>query len=248
MRPRICGRPRARTGLLALATGCLAALATIPAALAATASAPPLPLGQLPEATGALVEVTLAAMARRARAHMKLHIDDASLNVLDGQTVSVRGTLLPAQPGREVTLKLLGRRGWHTVAHSYTGARGRFRLRFKPGNLLSTRVEVRYSGDSRALPVRRVLGRLGVYRLAGASWYGGGGSLACGGYLTSSTMGVANKTLPCGTYVTLRYGGRSVRVPVVDRGPFVPGRDFDLTEATKRALGFEGVGQVWSSR
>lgn len=205
----------------------------------------PLPAEQLPSAP---VEVSLAAMARQARAHMKLHIGDASLNVLDGQAVAVYGTLQPARPGREVTLKLLGRRGWRTVAHSYTGARGRFTLRFKPHNLLSTRIEVRYAGDSRALPVRRVLGHLSVYRLAGASWYGGGGSLACGGYLTSSTMGVANKTLPCGTYVTLRYGARSVRVPVVDRGPYVPGRDFDLTEATKRALGFEGVGQVWSSR
>jgi rare lipoprotein A len=83
------------------------------------------------------------------------------------------------------------------------------------------------------------------FRPALASWYGGGGSLACGGYLTSSTMGVANKTLPCGTVVTIRYGGRSVRVRVIDRGPYVEGREFDLTEATKTALGFEGVGEIW---
>jgi hypothetical protein len=205
----------------------------------------PLPAEQLPSAP---VEVPIAAIARQARVHMKLRVGQASLNVLDGQAVTVRGALLPAQPGREVTLKMLGRHGWRTVTHSYTGGRGRFGLRFSPHSLLSARVEVSYAGDSTALPVRRVLGRLAVYRLAGASWYGGGGSLACGGYLTSATMGVANKTLPCGTFVTLRYGGRSVRVPVIDRGPFVPGRDFDLTEATKRALGFEGVGQVWSSR
>jgi rare lipoprotein A len=60
-------------------------------------------------------------------------------------------------------------------------------------------------------------------------------------------MGVANKTLPCGTLVTLRYDGRTVRVPVVDRGPYAAGRDFDLTEATKQTLGFGGVGQVWST-
>ena len=41
--------------------------------------------------------------------------------------------------------------------------------------------------------------------------------------------------------------GASVRVPVVDRGPYVAGREFDLTEATKDALGFGGVGQVWST-
>jgi rare lipoprotein A (peptidoglycan hydrolase) len=48
--------------------------------------------------------------------------------------------------------------------------------------------------------------------------------------------------------VTLRYNGRSVSVPVVDRGPYVAGREFDLTEATKQALGFGDTGQVWSTR
>ena len=61
------------------------------------------------------------------------------------------------------------------------------------------------------------------------------------------TLGVANRTLPCGTLVTLHYGSRTVRVPVIDRGPYVVGREFDLTEATKQALGFAGVGEVWST-
>jgi rare lipoprotein A (peptidoglycan hydrolase) len=121
-------------------------------------------------------------------------------------------------------------------------------LRYTPRRLLTEHVRVLFAGDPRDLAAQRSLGRLSSYRLAGASWYGGGGNLACGGQLTGSTMGVANKTLPCGTLVTLRYGGRSVRVPVVDRGPYVAGREFDLTEATKRALGFEGVGNVWSTR
>ena len=60
-------------------------------------------------------------------------------------------------------------------------------------------------------------------------------------------MGVANKTLPCGMLVTLHYGGHTVRVPVIDRGPYVEGREFDLTEATKNALGFGDTGQVWST-
>ena len=105
-----------------------------------------------------------------------------------------------------------------------------------------------FAGDALGQPAHRRLGRLNVYRLAEASWYGGGGGLACGGSLTSSTLGVANKTLPCGTLVTLRYNGRSVRVPVVDRGPYVAGREFDLTEATKQALGFGDTGEVWSTR
>jgi rare lipoprotein A (peptidoglycan hydrolase) len=44
--------------------------------------------------------------------------------------------------------------------------------------------------------------------------------------------------------VTLRHGGRTVRVRVVDRGPYVGGREFDLTAATKQRLGFSGVGTI----
>jgi rare lipoprotein A len=158
------------------------------------------------------------------------------------------GTSRSTLAGRTVELQRLGRHGWRALAHTVTGVRGRFVLRYTPHRLLSERVRVVFPGDARDRAARHNVGDLRSYRLAGASWYGGGGSLACGGQLTSYTMGVANKTLPCGTLVTLRYGGRQVSVPVVDRGPYVAGRDFDLTEATKRALRFEGVGEVWSTR
>jgi len=62
-------------------------------------------------------------------------------------------------------------------------------------------------------------------------------------------MGVANKTLPCGTHVRvcLNRSGPCVDVTVVDRGPYVTGREYDLTEATARAIGFmsRGVGPIW---
>jgi hypothetical protein len=170
------------------------------------------------------------------------------MNVLQGRSASVAGKLLPGRAGHLVELQLRDGRRWRTVAHGFTGARGRFRLRYAPRALRDQRLRVLFPGDGAAAASARRLGLLSVFRLASASWYGGGGSLACGGWLTGSTLGVANKTLPCGTLVTLRYGGHSIRVPVVDRGPYVAGRDFDLTEATKRAIGFEGVGEVWSSR
>ena len=131
------------------------------------------------------------------------------------------------------------REPWLDDRGSRTGnAKGRFQLRYVPRRTGSrARAPALLSGDALNLGAHRRLGWLNVYRLAEASWYGGGGGLACGGSLTSATMGVANKTLPCGTLVTLRYGGRSVRVPVVDRGPYVAGREFDLTQATKQALG-----------
>lgn len=179
---------------------------------------------------------TLAAGATTASA-------PASASILATTTRKIAGVA-----GQEVQLQALGAYGWRTLAHTRTGANGRFRLRYLPRETTSEQVRLRFGGDAEDLPVHRRLGALNVYRLAEASWYGGGGELACGGELTSATMGVANKTLPCGTEVTLRYDGRTVRVAVIDRGPYVAGREFDLTEATKQALGFGGVGEVWSTR
>jgi rare lipoprotein A (peptidoglycan hydrolase) len=61
-------------------------------------------------------------------------------------------------------------------------------------------------------------------------------------------LGVANRTLPCGSRVKLRYRGRTISVPVIDRGPYAAGRDFDLTEATKARLGFPDLGVLLASR
>ncbi|MDO8213027.1 septal ring lytic transglycosylase RlpA family protein [Conexibacter sp. CPCC 206217] len=80
-----------------------------------------------------------------------------------------------------------------------------------------------------------------VYRPGLASWYApssnGGSKTACGVRLTKTTIGVANKTLPCGTQVELYYHGKKIVAPVIDRGPFIDGRTWDLTKATHKALG-----------
>jgi len=186
---------------------------------------------------------SIAIVARTA-----LTVRGAQLNVLDGHPATVTGTLRPGLSGRVVALQTLAAHGWRTLARTRTGAQGHFKLRYVPWRDGSEQVRLSFAGDTYGLSTRRRMGRLNVFRLAAASWYGGGGQMACGGSLTSSTLGVANKTLPCGTLVTLRYGGRMVQVPVVDRGPYVEGREFDLTEATKQALGFGDTGQVWSTR
>jgi rare lipoprotein A (peptidoglycan hydrolase) len=82
-----------------------------------------------------------------------------------------------------------------------------------------------------------------------ASWYGAplyGNRTACGQTLRRSTLGVANKTLPCGTRVVFGYDGHWVRTRVIDRGPYVDKREWDLTEATADRLHFTnaGVGSV----
>jgi rare lipoprotein A len=189
---------------------------------------------------------TTPPLGRPVRTAMSVRRSE--LNVLDGHAATVTGTLRPGLAGRLVTLQARAGHGWRTVARARTRARGRFELRYLPYRTGSERVRLRFAGDATDLAAHRRLGWLNTYRLAAASWYGGGGGMACGGSLTSSTMGVANKTLPCGTIVSLRYGDRSVRVPVVDRGPYVAGREFDLTQATKQALGFGDTGVVWSSR
>lgn len=85
-------------------------------------------------------------------------------------------------------------------------------------------------------------------RPALASWYGlYGEGLACGGSLGFNQIGVAHKTLKCGTKVTISYRGRTIVAPVIDRGPFIAGREFDLSGAAARALHFDGVDTVWVS-
>jgi hypothetical protein len=67
---------------------------------------------------------------------------------------------------------------------------------------------------------------------------------ACGTILRADGLGVAHKTLPCGTEVIFVYHGRAIRVPVQDRGPYIPGREWDLSGATAEALHFPGLGPV----
>ena len=87
----------------------------------------------------------------------------------------------------------------------------------------------------------------GPYRSAGASWYGPGlwgNKTACGQTLRPRTLGVAHRSLPCGTAVKFVYKGRALVTQVIDRGPYAHGRAWDLTAAASEALGFEGVGMV----
>ncbi|MEO6206592.1 MAG: septal ring lytic transglycosylase RlpA family protein [Candidatus Limnocylindrales bacterium] len=79
------------------------------------------------------------------------------------------------------------------------------------------------------------------------SWYGPGfygQGTACGQTLTRSLVGVASRSLPCGTLVTFRTNGRVVTVPVVDRGPYVSDRIFDLTVGACRLLAHCYTGSI----
>ncbi len=74
-----------------------------------------------------------------------------------------------------------------------------------------------------------------------------GRETACGGVMRPDTQGVSHPTLPCGARIFLTFHGVRVLTQVVDRGPFEPGRQFDLTDALARRLGLRGVHPIqWS--
>lgn len=91
---------------------------------------------------------------------------------------------------------------------------------------------------------------VGSMRRQMASWYGPGfygNRTACGQTLKKSTVGVAHRSLPCGTKVVIGYKGRYLRTRVIDRGPYVKRRyerDWDLTRGAAHKLGFEGTDKV----
>ena len=132
-----------------------------------------------------------------------------------------------------------------------TNGRGRFDVRLQAVATGSYRVRARAKGNRKAAGSSDSSGKVTVYRRAVASWYGPGlygNRTACGQTLTPSTLGVAHKTMPCGTKLTLRHGNNTVRVKVIDRGPFAAGREFDLTSATRNRLGFGDTGTILTSK
>jgi rare lipoprotein A len=163
------------------------------------------------------------------------------LNVLAGGRAAVNGHLRSGAAGRRALLQRQSGHGWTTIDRAVTRPGGVFGFAFRPQRPGSAHLRVLVDAASRQI------GRLNVYRRAAVSWYGPGlygNKLSCGGRLTPGTLGVAHKTLPCGSHVTLRRGDRVIRVRVVDRGPYVGGREFDLTAATRSRLHFGGVGSL----
>jgi len=193
------------------------------------------------------VPAVAPAEAQTPTTEPALSITGARHHVLYGSKARVKGSLSTGETGRTVSIQLRSRKRWKTVARTRTGAGGRFITKWRGKRLGRFSLRVVAPGASS----RRLRGKVVVYRAASASWYGPGlygNKLACGGTLQPGTVGVANKTLPCGTKVTFRYHGHVARVPVIDRGPYVAGRDYDLTEATKHKLHFGSTGTVWSSK
>jgi rare lipoprotein A (peptidoglycan hydrolase) len=96
------------------------------------------------------------------------------------------------------------------------------------------------TGGAAAPAAKRKASKSRVHTTGIATWFGPGfygKKTACGQTLTPSVIGVAHRTLPCGTLVKVTYNGRAVTMPVLDRGPYSHiGADWDLTAGAAQAL------------
>ncbi|HEV7918332.1 MAG TPA: septal ring lytic transglycosylase RlpA family protein [Solirubrobacterales bacterium] len=164
-----------------------------------------------------------------------------------GNGIRVRG-LVKAGHGRALVslrVRRAGTKSWHGVARKRVDVGKKFALKWRGGR--PGRYVVRLTAQKSGKSSSDSLGTAYVYRSGHASWYGPGfygGRTACGQRLTASIVGVANKSLPCGTRVTFHLNGRTVTARVIDRGPFIAGRTWDLTPALKRKLHFGSTGTV----
>lgn len=92
----------------------------------------------------------------------------------------------------------------------------------------------------------QVLTGSGEWQVGVASHYSRNftGRGASGEAIGPYSMIVAHKTLPFGTLIEFEYKGKRAVARVVDRGPYTPGRDFDLGPGVVRVLDFSGVHEV----
>ena len=161
------------------------------------------------------------------------------------------GNVPASAAGQPVQIERLGRQTdwkWAITVSATVGPDGSFSAgwqtnhigRFSIRALVGAQTSAQPAAASPTLTVT-------VYRPSLATQYGPGfygQRTACGDALEPSTLGVANRSLQCGMPVAIYYNGHTLVVPVIDRGPYANGADWDLTEATGRALGIEGTAMI----
>ncbi len=176
----------------------------------------------------------------------------------DGMTIATRasailrhglvvtGVLPSAAAGQTVQIEVWGPKTkwiWQPVAAAVVAGDGSFSAVWWTNHIgrFSIRAVAGSGGAASAsagLPAVTVT----VYRPSLATLYGPGfygHRTACGIVLRRTTIGLANRTLPCGTPVAVYYQGQTLVVPVIDRGPYAHHADWDLTMATARVLGMD---------
>lgn len=169
----------------------------------------------------------------------------AQRHVMLGKPLRFRGE---ARPGTKIAVQLLDEGTWTTVASAVAGQDGRYVARWRSEHIGVFELRAVPAGEAsvRASSVEDPV-QVTIYKPADATWYGKGWygrRTACGYTLSRHLMGVAHKTLPCGTKVSFLYQGKTITVPVIDRGPYGKGLSWDLTTAAAEELGFLEAGRV----
>ncbi len=175
----------------------------------------------------------------------------AKVSALLSHVLQFTGVAPAAAAGQTVVIERLDRvKGWLRTAHGTAASDGSFAITWRTNHI--GRIAIRALLLNGSLASTRTVADaptvdVTVYRPAIATWYGPGfwgSTTACGETLTPQTLGVAHKWLKCGTPVALYYGGRTIIVPVIDRGPYANNADYDLTQATDQALRMDGIATI----
>jgi len=155
-----------------------------------------------------------------------------------------RGTVPATEAGRAIAVERFdaATAAWVPVATTLVAADGTYLARWRAdvAGLHRVRAVLQRPGEATTATASAELA-ITVHRPRLATWYGPGfygRRTACGQRMSRTLFGVAHKTLPCGTQVAMLYRGRTITVPVVDRGPYSAGMVWDLTSAAATALGF----------
>ena len=157
--------------------------------------------------------------------------------------VSVRGAVPASDAGDVVEIDQLSSAAtatWVPVADATAQPGGSFTASWHPKRAGQMTIRAVINGSQASSAAAAPTLSVTVYRRSTATLYGPGfwgQRTACGKILRRNTIGVANRTLPCGTLVQLYYKGNVITVPVIDRGPYAHGANWDLTMATGRAIG-----------
>lgn len=250
----------------------VAALASLPAAATARAarsgsvgigvtggSGAPATTPSQPTTSVAVVKLTGAVSAQG---------DGITIRVAASGTLShplmITGVAPPGDAGEVITIQTeTTTGGWTRVATAVIGQGGSFSTTWTP--VSSAQVKIRavlapkgstatgggVPGADSAATASTVFATepltIPIFKNAVATIFGPGlwgRHTACGERLGKATLGVASRTLKCGSRVAVYYHGRELTVPVVDRGPFTKGVTWDLTLATARALGITETSTV----
>ena len=173
-------------------------------------------------------------------------------NALLGRKVRFRGAVEPRLAGRDVVVQYLdpATRAWTKQAVTAVQPDGSFIARWTARRIGQFQLRAVIGGEAQSASASPEL-PLTVFKPAIATFFGPGlygRKTACGQELTEELVGVAHRSLPCGTNVAVRYGSRTLVVPVVDRGPFGGEARWDLTAAAAGQLGFTHTDRIGAIR